>query len=127
MTGGAGAKVPAKRSQSIGGLPKVNGGAETLIKWFGLKIIYRCFISTGMRRMLFADGPHVDCQRKLSGRWQPAPSRPLMVGESQYAKDSFRGAMKHLPQTERIWIGGMLAASMSDCYPPVIVRSVAGR
>jgi iron(II)-dependent oxidoreductase len=46
MRGGAGAKVSAESIRSTGGLPQVNGGAETLMKWFGLKIIRRCFIST---------------------------------------------------------------------------------
>src|SRR5713226_4125051 len=127
MTDGAGVKAAAQRIPCTGGLPKVNGGAETLIKWFGLKIICRCFTSTGMRRMLSADAPDVACQRKLSGRWQPARNRHLMVTESQHTNDSFLVAMKHLHQTERIWIGGMLAASMSDGCPPVIALSDADR
>src|SRR5216684_2070088 len=100
MTDGAGAKVPAQSIRSTGGLPKETGGAETLMKWFGLKIICPCFISTGMRRMLSADGRAVACQPRLNGRWRLAPSRLQMVSESQHTKDNFRGAMKHLHQTE---------------------------
>src|SRR5260370_28290859 len=115
MPGGGGAMVRPQSIRSTGDLPKVNGGAETLMKWFRLKIICRWFISTGMRRMLSAAGRDVACQPRLNGRWRRVQNRLQRIAESQHTSDSFRGAMKHRHHTERIWIGRLWVASMSDC------------
>src|SRR5439155_19710099 len=109
---GAGVKVSAQSIPFTGSSSTANGGVAILMKWCNSKIIYPCCISIGTRRMLSADGPDVAYQRKLSGNWLPVPSRPRMVAQSLRTSDSFRGEMKRLHWTERIWIGVIWVASM---------------
>src|SRR6267143_1777605 len=112
MQDGAGVKLLAQSIPFTGGSSTTNGGVAILMKWCNSKIIYPCCISIGTRRMLSVAGPGVAYQRKLSGNWLPAPTRPRMVAELLRTSDSFHGAMKRLNQTERIWIGVIWVASM---------------